>query len=752
MTACFVEEQRMTGKEMEKQMGCMAGFLNLFDRHQILAGKRLYTTKRLAQAVDSSSSSSGVSVGSPPVTPVKEEAPVGVEIMKSGPLESPKPKSSPLPLPIYEEGLKSSWKFREAPRLSLDSRVSGKGGVVPNANASSMFSAARSTEDMEGQRRAPSVIARLMGLEALPDSGHESSKKIELRRSASESRVSRDLLQAQYRFVLDGSSDFQPAKKSLSVVPENPNPRAEERATELTRKPKYDSVKRLTNSAWSSPQHRKSFFDTQDVFPEPVKRTGSLYGEIEKRFKMRGIDEQANDLETLKQILEALQLKGLLHSKRSNGQFERRNFILDRQFEEAPIVVMKPSRSPKNQMGKRGYVSPPLPSSPSNSKSRGGIRRTEATSPTARPMKRENQNSTIGRGRNSGNENPVKSPRRLSINVNAETQRKVRSSDEQRRVSSPKKIGPDVAISRSPRSRKTQQERISTVDEESSSLSESNASTYSQIDAESQRSKTEDYKEGRSLLERCDKLLHSIAEIAANDQPSPVSVLDSSFYKDEGSPPPISMKRGLDFIDEWPEMEYEQWSPASAISPIRTRSKEQSEDQDFLYVSQVLGAFSPQQSSSHTTNHKTESFDIFASLERKFHVHCKISQFTILHRRLLFDTVREILQRKQSVNSWKAYTGQVQKPSLRQVWAELRRTRENLRAEDICEMICGILGKDMATGGSDGWGDRSVEMSEAVLDIERLIFKDLVAETITELATFGPKRIAAVAPKRKLVF
>lgn len=58
-----------------------------------------------------------------------------------------------------------------------------------------------------------------------------------------------------------------------------------------------------------------------------------------------------------------------------------------------------------------------------------------------------------------------------------------------------------------------------------------------------QRSKLE----GRNLLERCDKLLHSIAEITASElHPSPVSVLDSSFYKDESSPSPV-MKRSIDF-------------------------------------------------------------------------------------------------------------------------------------------------------------------------------------------------------------
>ena len=59
--------------------------------------------------------------------------------------------------------------------------------------------------------------------------------------------------------------------------------------------------------------------------------------------------------------------------------------------------------------------------------------------------------------------------------------------------------------------------------------------------------KLEDYNEGRNLLERCDKLLHSIAEITANElQPSPVSVLDSSFYKEESSPSPV-MKRCVEF-------------------------------------------------------------------------------------------------------------------------------------------------------------------------------------------------------------
>ena len=61
-----------------------------------------------------------------------------------------------------------------------------------------------------------------------------------------------------------------------------------------------------------------------------------------------------------------------------------------------------------------------------------------------------------------------------------------------------------------------------------------------------QRYRLEEYKEGKDLLDRCDKLLNSIAEItAANElQPSPVSVLDSSFYKDDWSSPSCRLEKG----------------------------------------------------------------------------------------------------------------------------------------------------------------------------------------------------------------
>ncbi|KAF8401774.1 hypothetical protein HHK36_012720 [Tetracentron sinense] len=815
MTTGILHDQNLE-KQIEKQMGCMTGFLQLFDRNQIISGKRLYTTKRLppSPAADSTSPSEK-SVASPafssePHTPQKQEQQSqqrsSSECMKPSPspeIRSPAPgiatpteipSRTPLPIPVFEfkEGLKSSWKFKEIPRLSLDSRaiVDGKGSLYPRElrKDAAILSATRRessaeamvADDNEKHRRSPSVIAKLMGLEALPDSGREPLKKAELRRSASESRVSRDLL--QYRYI-DGNN-FQlkqphqsnsGSNVSSNVIRDNAaleNIRSKVRTPDSmefgVRTSKSEPPKVLNGSVaiapWKSQQQRKSFFDSQDFFPEP-RPTGSLYGEIEKRLRMRGIDEPAKDLETLKQILEALQLKGLLHSKKAEEQIGQRNFVYDRRFysEESPIVVMKPSSSPVSyRRGRSGNDSPPL-----NFRSKAGVRRNlnlaVETLPPVKPRRnrpeidRNLQNESRARNLRSPDrkENSVKSPSSLARTpLNIDTQRRANDSADQRRSSpihSPKliskKAGSDQPTSKSPRNRKpiaeiSPRERFSgAAEDESSTISESSISASSQIDTEFRRSKMEDYKEGRSLLERCDKLLNSIAEITATElQPSPISVLDSSFYKDESSPSPV-MKRSINFKDESVELEDENWSPA--ISPVGLKSGDESEDCDFVYVSKILQA----------SEYLSEDIDVFLVLEKQ-HYKLKNSTVTRLHRKLVFDTITEILDRKKQLPPWKVVSGTnyvVGKPLLRWIWSEFRRIRDRDPAEDLFEIICGVLRKDMAGDSINGWGDCPMEMSEAVLDIERLIFKDLVGETIRDLAYFAPKSIAT-AYRRKLVF
>ncbi|KAJ8650437.1 hypothetical protein MRB53_003460 [Persea americana] len=834
-------DDRSLEKQMEKQMGCMAGFRQLFDRHQILAGKRLHSSKRLPPptAVDSSpqsekfvpsptssresqqrkhQSQSPVEFTKPPIgDDARETKGSPAPEVRSTPPATPPPAETPtrtpLPRPVFEfkDGFSSSWKLREAPRLSLDSRaiVDGKGSVFPReirTNAA-IFAAAnrgissQAEEENEKQRRSPSVVARLMGLEALPGSScDEPPKNAELRRSASESRASRDLLQYRY---LDGNgfqnkllllqsqklpslgtvrcnairdNAFMDGRSKGSKMPDPVEIHCRTSKCELAKDPMA-----AASSRWNV---RKSFFDSQDFFPEP-RRTGSLYGEIEKRLKMRGIDEPAKDLETLKPILEAMQLKGLLHSKKTEQLIsERRNFIYDRQFGsgESPIVVMKPARSPFLIIRKTENE-PSIP----NSRSKPGTRRNFVAEPLP-PVRQRRDRFEIDRNpqteRRSRNPKPsdaiecggAKSPsslaRRKALSV--ETQKKKGKDSNDRRSSSsisPKNgqkqfsSGSDLSSNRSPRIRKQMAEispkdRISAqTEDESSTISESSISASSQTDCEVQRTKMEDYKEGRSLLERCDQLLHSIAEItsATDQQPSPVSVLDSSLYK-EGSPPsPIMKQRCIDFNDQSAEVK-EDWSPE--ISPVQSlMHEEESDDIEFFYISEIL---------SH--KREEEGPDLFAILEKLHFTKRKNSSSSCssyspkasrLHRRLVFDTVREILNRKQQLSSWKAFVRSRSASSIiifdqqalaRQVWSELVKIRERPPAQDALDAACGVFARDMdGCDGMDGWGDRSVEMSAVVLDIERLVFKDLVVEAIHDMASFAGK-FTASAPRRKLAF
>lgn len=120
----------------------------------------------------------------------------------------------------------------------------------------------------------------------------------------------------------------------------------------------------------------------------------------------------------------------------------------------------------------------------------------------------------------------------------------------------------------------------------------------------------------------------------------------------------------------------------------------------------------------------------------------------------MFDTITEIMERNSHFPPWKSFstnTWQISQPSPQQIWLEIQKICEHQSLDDLFEVICGVLKKDLAKDATSGWGDYPVETSEAVLDIERLIFKDLVGESIRDLAELAAKR-RYLAPRRKLVF
>lgn len=294
-------------------------------------------------------------------------------------------------------GAAPSWRL---PRLSLDSRavVDARGKLRPREIRTSAAAAGAPPSPSAGggdERRSPSVVARLMGLDALPhgqaavDCGQHggAASPAALRRSASE-RVPRD--PAQFRFV-DPSFFERPAASPLP--PHRPStPAAEEAA-----------MRRAPDPAVPRAFQRRSRFDAHEVFPEPAKRADpasgaahgeiALYGEIERRLRKRGIAEPARDLETLKQILEALQLKGLLHHTPPPPAQPR--------TPPPPIVVMRPSnRAPARRLRvdvdrARRPRSPDLAASPARSPAsparRGSLSPQRRVSPAESPKQQQQQ-------------------------------------------------------------------------------------------------------------------------------------------------------------------------------------------------------------------------------------------------------------------------------------------------------------------------------------------------------------------------
>ncbi|KAL9271883.1 LONGIFOLIA 1-like protein [Drosera capensis] len=766
-TGMMTYHQQQQEMRMEKNtMGCMANFFSLSN---ILSTRRLYP-KRLPSSPGYDSSLEALSsIGSPAhstefAKPPQQPKPSPPETKAPSPKAhvhaktysaAITPQKSNPALSGFElkEGVRSPWKFaREAPRLSLDSRfvVDAKGRLHPKEIRQSTASPVSGDET----RRSPSVIARLMGIEP-PSGGSPPEKRVELRRSASESR-SRDLIHYQ---LIDSnySTVSNSAARECSNFDKHRIANKSNANTATSNRPEYthgaDTLKsgRLQDRRPPMQQQRKIVYDAADFFPEP-KRTASIYGESKRKLRAGGVVEQlpvSRDLETLNQILETIQLKGLLHSKPSEKIARQRNFVYDgRRFPgDSPIVVMKPGKPPA---AKRTANESPNPRFGSKGPTRLNVNLGVETSPvsTPRPRIRRNENRSSLPG---ATRKPAMSVETRRRETEAEARRRGSLAQSPRTAS---RMSDRMATSRCPRRGRStaetcRSEKPTVVMEmdELSTVSESSCSACSHADTE--RWKMEEYGEGRSLLERCDRLLNSIMEMTATGktaaitelQPSPVSVLDSSFNVEEDDCPSPVMKRTIDFkeVDHATELEDERWSPVSSeVHPIET------DDSEFAYVAEILRA----------SEYFPEDTDNFLLLEKQQLLKGKdTSESSRIQRRLIFDTITEIFDRKQQLVPVKLNPLSINSvpgnPSLSQIWSELKRIQEPGPSDDLFDTICEVLKRDLAMDSSTGWGDWSVEISDMVLDIERLIFKDLIGENIKDLAALVGKN---AVPRRKLVF
>jgi len=272
-----------------------------------------------------------------------------------------------------------------------------------------------------------------------------------------------------------------------------------------------------------------------------------------------------------------------------------------------------------------------------------------------------------------------------------------------------------------------------------------------------------DPRTDRGLLERCGKLLSSIQAFTGGDaagtdqQPSPVSVLDAAaFLADEDSPSSSSgSKRAIDFrcsssvrpkaaaaAATVSDPEDDEWAPSSW--PCR--------DPDYAYVADLVRLLG---GSRRTRRDPADAYK--AAEQRRRHQRGGDPDDTWL----LCGAVAEALESQRSACPWEPAALLRGAELVAHVWAEVRRAGEPVVARaagedaDLNDVTCSAIRRDLAADSCGPWGSlqqgqrqrHGAEVADAVLQIERLVFKDLVADTIRELADADRP-----LPRRKLVF
>ncbi|KAL2935425.1 Protein LONGIFOLIA 2 [Bienertia sinuspersici] len=218
------------------------------------------------------------------------------------------------------DGREMNRKIKDLPRLSLDSRESSARGSTIDSKLCSNSTNERGASVLQtptNQSRPSSVVAKLMGLDLLPD--------------AKLSNVSH--MEPMKMFREESGPTLTPLRVPDACrpvrLPKSPRSTRKESTTSprwknTDMKPVSSSKFPIEPAPWKhmdggrgspkqAPKQMKSSPSTFSTSP-------SVYGEIEKRLKDIEFKQSGKDLRALKQILEAMQAKGLLEATTDDEQ------------------------------------------------------------------------------------------------------------------------------------------------------------------------------------------------------------------------------------------------------------------------------------------------------------------------------------------------------------------------------------------------------------------------------------------------
>ncbi|XP_010660611.1 protein LONGIFOLIA 1 isoform X2 [Vitis vinifera] len=791
---------------------------------------------------------------------------------------------------------KSAIKLKDLPRLSLDSRESSMRGSASelksnyllrdlqkgNGNSSKMLS----PQQEPGSNKRPSgVVAKLMGLDAFPDS-------------------SMSINDGQMEACPDG--DTNPFSRSSKAAGESKqhrisgSPRNSHKDPVSPRLRNAGSVMKPTSTSrfpiepapWKqldgSQGPQKPTFKHREAATKTLNSTPSIYGEIEKRLTELEFKKSGKDLRALKRILEAMQkTKETIEAKkdhnsnsvsqtsnslgcsspvRSSKVANSRNLQSNSPMSatirgtssptsfKSPIVIMKPAKLiekshnlassaipidglsglPRLQTGdlvgsrkdsvdkqtakdltpRNKHLKEPS-SQPSRLLDKSSADRSSRLTKTSKVHQKINEENTSSSGRNSGAVSPRLQQKKLELDKQSRSTTPSPESSRVRRQSSRQLTEPSSPArklrQRAPNLLQSD-DQLSEISGDSRNLSyqgdadsiqsESNISLVSQIDIEvtsidrSGGINSISFQHGGQKHKNGDGTMTKFAT-ATQEQPSPVSVLDAAFYKDD-LPSPVKKISNAFKDDETLNYDEMEWatvglnhlydsSRPSLSSDINHKKLENIENlvqrirelnsthnefsvdliaslcdktnPDHRYISEILLAsgllrdcsglmITKLHQSSHPINPKLflvleQNRDVANILNDKYS-----SQNTAqskLQRKLIFDVVNEILFQKL------AFTGSSEPCFLpNKIVRRSQNGQELLR--ELCSEIDQLQGNnsDCSLENEVSWEDimhRSAnradfhgEVSGIALDVERLIFKDLIGEVLNGEAALSRAR------------
>ncbi|XP_058080305.1 protein LONGIFOLIA 1-like [Magnolia sinica] len=235
------------------------------------------------------------------------------------------------------ETCKSSAKLRELPRLSLDSRERSMSVTNVGSKSNSILKELRSNFDQKNssslspqqesgtQKRPPSVVAKLMGLEAMPNSSSNGQGQIGWMKTCSDEDRDISYTEKNSNGYLRSSKMANESKQDRSsqsprssfkdpISPRRRSPDPVMKPISSTRFP-IETAPWRQQDCGRSPQ--KTAVRSREAHTRPPT-SQSVYSEIEKRLKELEFQQSDKDLRALKQILEAMQAKGLLETKKED--------------------------------------------------------------------------------------------------------------------------------------------------------------------------------------------------------------------------------------------------------------------------------------------------------------------------------------------------------------------------------------------------------------------------------------------------